>query len=154
MGPRNLFEAHLNVSDLERSIAYYRDIVGLKEAHFDSERRAAFFWIGRSQSMLGLWEAGDGPNSMRLHIACGVTLEEVLSTPERLRTSGVTPLDFFCRPTTEPCVIGWMPAASVYFRDPDGHLLEYVAMLAEAPRVEAGIVPYSEWVAVWAAAAL
>jgi lactoylglutathione lyase len=42
-------------------------------------------------------------------------------------------------------VIGWMPAAAVYFEDPDGHLLEYLAMLDEAPRPEAGVVGWSEW---------
>jgi lactoylglutathione lyase len=31
-------------------------------------------------------------------------------------------------------VIGWMPAAAVYFEEPDGHMLEYLAMLDEAPR--------------------
>jgi lactoylglutathione lyase len=45
----------------------------------------------------------------------------------------------------EPVVIGWMPAASVFFTDPDGHLLEYLAMLQEAPRPERGVVRYSEW---------
>jgi len=39
-----------------------------------------------------------------------------------------------------------MPAAAVYFRDPDGHLLEYLAMLDDAPRPSAGIVPDSRWV--------
>jgi lactoylglutathione lyase len=38
-----------------------------------------------------------------------------------------------------------MPAAAVYFEDPDGHLLEYLAMLGEEPQPEAGIVPYSKW---------
>jgi hypothetical protein len=31
-------------------------------------------------------------------------------------------------------VIGWMPAAALYFRAPDGHLLEYLAMLEEDPK--------------------
>jgi hypothetical protein len=35
--------------------------------------------------------------------------------------------------TAEASVIGWMPAAAVYFRHPDGHLIGYVAMLDEAP---------------------
>ena len=39
-----------------------------------------------------------------------------------------------------------MPAAAVYFRDPDGHLLEYLAMLNEDPQPERGIVPWSQWV--------
>jgi lactoylglutathione lyase len=38
-----------------------------------------------------------------------------------------------------------MPAAAVYFRDPDGHLLEYVAMLDEPPRPDLTIVPWSQW---------
>ena len=42
-------------------------------------------------------------------------------------------------------MIGWMPAATQYFRDPDGHLLEYLAMLDEKPRADLGIVPWSEW---------
>ena len=42
-------------------------------------------------------------------------------------------------------MIGWMPAAGVYFRDPDGHLLELIAMLDGEPRPERGIVTWSEW---------
>ena len=64
---------------------------------------------------------------------------------ERLRSLGVTPLSFFAVETDEPSVIGWMPAAAVYLRDPDGHLLEYLAMLDEPARPERGIVPWSQW---------
>ena len=39
----------------------------------------------------------------------------------------------------------WMPAASLYFNDPDGNLLEFIAMLPEAQRPEMGIVTWSEW---------
>ena len=42
-------------------------------------------------------------------------------------------------------MIGWMPAAAVYFRDPDGHLIEYLAMLDEPALAERGIVPWSRW---------
>jgi lactoylglutathione lyase len=38
-----------------------------------------------------------------------------------------------------------MPAAAVYFRDPDGHLLEYLAMLDAPPRPDDGIVSWSRW---------
>jgi hypothetical protein len=38
-----------------------------------------------------------------------------------------------------------MPAAAVYFRDPDGHLLEYIAMLPHEPRPDCGIVPWRTW---------
>jgi lactoylglutathione lyase len=42
-------------------------------------------------------------------------------------------------------VIGWMPAAALYFRDPDDHLLEYLTMLDEDPKLDLGIVSWSEW---------
>ena len=38
-----------------------------------------------------------------------------------------------------------MPAATLYFRDPDGHMLEYLTMLDEPVLPEAGIVAWSEW---------
>lgn len=46
-------------------------------------------------------------------------------------------------PADEPSVIGWMPAAAVYFRDPDGHQLEVISMLDGKPRPDVGIVPWS-----------
>jgi NAD(P)H-dependent FMN reductase len=39
-----------------------------------------------------------------------------------------------------------MPAAAVYFRDPDGHLLEFIAMLDGDARPDAGVVTWSEWI--------
>lgn len=43
---KGLFETHLFVEDLERSIVFYKDILGLEQCHFEAERRAAFLWIG------------------------------------------------------------------------------------------------------------
>ena len=74
-----------------------------------------------------------------------VPLDEVLESPARLRTLGVTPLSFYDHETAEPSVIDWMPAAALYFRDPDGHLLEYVAMLDDEPDGEQGITSWSNW---------
>ena len=73
--------------------------------------------------MLGLWAAGSAPNTLTLHIAFASSLAGVLEAPARLRRLGVTPLSFHSQETNEPSVIGWMPAAAVYLRDPDGHLL-------------------------------
>ena len=143
---RGLFETHLTVADVPRSTAFYRDVVGLPLALDLPERNAAFLWIGApGQSMLGLWSIGTSVNSMRLHIAFDATLDDVLAAPATLRAHGVKPLSFIGAETDEPSVIGWMPAAAVYFHDPDGHLLEYLAMLDDPPRPEAGIVPWSDW---------
>ena len=59
---RGLFEAHLTVRDLERSIGFYRDVLGLPLAHVIPARNVAFFWIGSpGQAMLGVWSIGTAP---------------------------------------------------------------------------------------------
>ena len=144
--PRDLFEAHLTVTDLDEAIQFYRDVLGLRLAHLPKTRHAAFFWIGSSgNAMLGLWSGGVGPQRMTMHIAFRVSPAEVIAAPAVLRSAGITPLDFEGQPTDEPVVIAWMPALSVFFRDHDGHLLEYIAMLPDTPRPDDGVVPWHAW---------
>jgi lactoylglutathione lyase len=111
-----------------------------------SDRNTAFFWIGDSKhSMLGLLSFGSIPMGLNLHIAFEVAIDDLLAASNRLRSNGNTPLSFFGAKTTEPSVIGWMPAAAIYFRDPDNHLIEYLTMLDHNPRPDLGIIPWSEW---------
>jgi len=143
---RGLFEAHLTVGNLDRSVSFYRDVLGLPLAYRLDARQVAFFWVPTSdKAMLGLWSTGTSPLRMRLHIAFDVALEHVIASIGRLRAAGLTPLSFDGEPTNEPVVLAWMPAASVYFNDPDGHALEYIAMLPDPPRPELGQVPWSRW---------
>jgi lactoylglutathione lyase len=143
---RGLFEAHLTVSDLDRSIAFYRDTLGLPLAHVIPERQVAFFWVPTSdKAMLGLWSSGSSPLRMRLHIAFDATLDDVIASVEKLRAARLTPLSPDGEPVDEPTVLAWMPAASVYFTDPDRHSLEFIAMLPDRPRPELGRVAWSQW---------
>ena len=143
---RGLFEAHLSVSDLLRSVRFYREIVGLPLALEVPDRGAAFFWVGGAgRALLGLWSLGSAPLGLSLHVAFDVALDALLEAPGWLAAHGVAPLTFFGEPTSEPSVIGWMPAAAVYFRDPDGHLLELLAMLDAAPDPDRRILTWSDW---------
>jgi lactoylglutathione lyase len=146
---RGLYEAHLTVANLSRAMEFYGKKLGLPLAATFPERGAAFYWTGEptqpKASMLGIWETGTAPQRMSLHLAFAVELNAILDAPDRLRAAGITPLDFSGNPTTEPCVLAWMPAASLYFNDPDGNLLEYLTILEEEPQPERGIVPWSQW---------
>ena len=82
---RRLFESHLTVSDLQRSVDFYRDSVGLKLALEVPERNAAFFWVGEAgDSLLGLWSLGSAPLGLSLHVAFEVTIDDLLEAPKRL----------------------------------------------------------------------
>src|SRR4051794_10510919 len=143
---RGFFETHLTVADLERSLAFYRDTVGLPVALELPERGAAFLWIGApGRAMLGLWSLGSAPLGLSLHVALSASLGDVLGACESLSSNGITPLSFFGAETEEPSVIAWMPAAAVDLRDPDGHLIEFLSMLDEPPAPALGIVSWSAW---------
>jgi lactoylglutathione lyase len=125
---------------------FFEQTLGLELAEVFWKRRVAFFWIGgRGNSMLGLWEVGSGPQRLSLHVAFRVDLPHLLEAPARLRAANVFPLDFSGEPTDEPVVLAWMPAASLYFRDPDGNMLELLSMLPDCPQPELGVVSWSRW---------
>ena len=132
----HLYETHLPVQDTMRAVTFYREVVGLELAYRDPRRDIVFLWVGgKERSMLGLW----GPETVygrvpgKRHLAFAVPLSELLVAGERLRQHGVTTTNFFQEPTAEPSVIGWMPSAQLYFPDPDGHALEYIALLDGPP---------------------
>jgi len=97
--------------------------------------------------MLGLWGGASGPLHMRLHFAFRVTKAAVLGSCEALARVGISPLGFNGEPVREPVVIGWMPAVSVYFKDPDGHSIEMLHVLDEPADKGFGVQSYAKWLA-------
>jgi len=147
-----LFETHLHVLDLERSMKFYGDVLGLELGRTEPERRVALYWVGKNRNtMLGLWEEppwiweGSKNNVQTQHIAFGVGLEDLHEAMQRLKENRIEIRNFFDQVTDEPSVFGWMPAASIYFHDVDGHLLEFIASINKEPLPEIGIVSLSEW---------
>jgi len=141
-----LFETHINVSDLERSIEFYCGVLGLELGRREHERRVAFLMAGGpGQSMLGLWQKPASEIAPR-HLAFRASVDDVLNRSVAwLRARGLTCHNFLNDGTERPMVFAWMPAISIYFRDPDGHSLELIAMLPDEPRPDLGVLAWQEW---------
>lgn len=141
----NLFEAHLNTTNLEIAIQFYEKL-GLQMVHKIEERRVAFFRFGKEQNMgqmLGVWETKKPVT--RKHIAFGVNYEEICGAIDWLKDKGIEATEDFGIAPIEPLVHTWMPAASVYFLDPDGNSLEFIHMLDGTSQPELGVIYLSEW---------
>lgn len=141
----NLFETHVNVLDLDRSMAFYGETLELELGTVDETRRIAFYFIGGwNRTMLGLWEKAKEEIHSQ-HLAFEAPADELEETATKLRRKGIVTLDFFGRVSKSPTVFGWMPAASYYFNDPDGHSLEIIARLPGEPDPDRTILSWDEW---------
>lgn len=80
----------------------------------------------------------------KCHVAFAVSFNELLAATQKLNKYGIETLGFGRHQTDEPTVIGWMPSAQIYLRDPVGHMLEFISILADPPNSKF-IGSYSDW---------
>jgi catechol 2,3-dioxygenase-like lactoylglutathione lyase family enzyme len=111
----------LTVADVERTLAFYSRVLGMEPVTFAGGRRALAF--GRQK--LNLHQAGREyepkalkpvPGAIDLCFIASTPLEEVIAT---LKRDGVVVIE---GPVPKTGALG--PMMSVYFRDPDGNLVE------------------------------
>lgn len=148
-----LYEAHLPVTDLERSVDFYVDHLGFEIGFGDpgGDSVLLLYEDEGTRWMLGLFRVDEvrHRHPAEHHVAFRMAAEDVDRMVPMLEERGIRPLHPPTAPEEgrmrEPIVHGWMPAASVFFRDPDGHLLELIAELDEEPRPDVVYRPLSEW---------
>jgi methylmalonyl-CoA/ethylmalonyl-CoA epimerase len=118
-----LAQVALTVSDVERSLAFYRDTVGLRFL-FSAGPTLAFLDIGGVRLMLSGPEGEFKPGlSSVLYFKVG----DILAAHEAMSARGVSFV-------TPPHFIAAMPDHDLWlcdFRDPDGHTM---ALMAERPK--------------------
>lgn len=146
---KGLFETHITVENLEKSIDFYTNVLGLERCTTMDSRRLAFFWIGKPKEyMLGLWKKPKKEIQMQ-HFAFKCDAEWVLKESiNHLKERNLPFRNFLNDGSERPMVFAWMPAISIYFSDPDGHSLEFIGILEGTPRPEKGIISYDEWLAL------
>jgi len=148
-----LYEVHLPVTDVERSIDFYVGKLGFKLGFGGKGDSSVLlqYTSGDSRWMLGLFKVDtvEHRHPAEYHISFRMAEEDVDRMIPFLRERGIEPVHPPTAPKKgameEPIVHGWMPAAAVFFRDPDGHLLELIAELNAAPRPDFMYGTLSEW---------
>lgn len=129
---QGLYEAHLPVSDMDASVAFYKAL-GLEV--YDKTPRVTFLWIEKGKSQLGLWKSDHVSTpyhpSIR-HIAFYVSLEDLQCSQKWLHDNGFEVRDAFGVAAKEqPLVLknNNNYHAAIYFYDPDGNSLELISPL-------------------------
>lgn len=110
------------VKDLQRSLSFYRDLLGFKEVGRIFQGQAAALTSGRTHHELLLIQVGDapGPPSGRrrglyhIGIKVGDSLEELRQAKRELEEAGIA-IDGMSDHTV---------SQSLYLRDPDGNEVE------------------------------
>ena len=145
---KGLYEAHLPVKNLERSIAFYEKLELELAYHSD---RLAFFWLEKGRSWLGIWEAKESElpyhPSIR-HVAFEVDRKDIEQTRVWLAEKGIEVRTAFgFPPEQQPLVLNNDPHAhaAIYFNDPDGNSLEFITPL----RLDTGDIDRMMSLAEW-----
>ena len=141
------------MTNLQRSIDFYTSKLGF-ELGWSTPGGSSALLIYDDEGtrwMLGLFwaETVVHRSPAEYHISFRVAEAQADTMVAWLRARGIEPFHPPHAPiqgtVDEPIVHGWMPAAAVFFKDPDGHLLELIADLSDAPRPDFLYRPLSEW---------
>ena len=137
---KSLGHVVVKVSNLERSEAFYRDVLGLPVcAHYDQDGlNMAFFSLGNHHdfAIMESPDTGDAEKSGLHHVAfkIGTTLDDLKSAKQYLEDKGVE---------TDP--IDHVVTQSLYISDPDGNGIELYVDVSdvwkEDPQTVANIAP-------------
>ncbi|MDT3763983.1 VOC family protein [Priestia filamentosa] len=145
---KGLYEAHLPVSNLEKSIEFYQKL-DLEIAF--REEKLAFFWIKKGESWLGLWETEQVHipyHASVRHIALHIEGEDMDSAKDWLKERGIQVRTAFgFGEDRQPLVLPNSPQAhaALYFSDPDGNSIELISPLSHNVKENFKMMSLKEW---------
>jgi len=115
---KGLYEIAIRVKDLARAESFYTSVLGLEEGLRDDRRNWLFMWAGGKAGMIVLQEdKGEWPLQ---HFAFTIDEPDLTRAAALLAEKGVA--------VSAPVYHEWMNSTSLYFKDPDGHDLELIAL--------------------------
>ena len=112
-------ELVLEVSDLEASRVFYRDLLGFEETLYGEGREGRYWHLVGDSARLGLWTPqvglAGGRGGAHVHFAFAVADAELDRIHERIVAGGAE--------VEGPIRLG--PGRAIYVTDPDGNVVEF-----------------------------
>jgi catechol 2,3-dioxygenase-like lactoylglutathione lyase family enzyme len=112
-------ELVLEVSDLEASRAFYRDLLGFEETLYGEGREDRYWYLVGDSARLGLWTPqtgiAGGRGGAHVHFAFAVADAELEAIADRIVAGGGD--------IEGPIELG--PGRAIYVTDPDGNVVEF-----------------------------
>jgi catechol 2,3-dioxygenase-like lactoylglutathione lyase family enzyme len=112
-------ELVLEVSDLEASRRFYRDVLGFEETLYGEGREGRYWYLVGETARLGLWTEqvglAGGRGGAHVHYAFHVADPEIDRLKERIEAAGGE--------IEGPIQLG--PGRAIYITDPDGNVVEF-----------------------------
>jgi catechol 2,3-dioxygenase-like lactoylglutathione lyase family enzyme len=112
-------ELVLQVSDLEDSRRFYRDLLGFEETLYGEGAEGRYWYLVGETARLGLWTEqvglAGGRGGVHVHYAFSVPDAEIDVLKDRLESAGAE--------VEGPIQLG--PGRAVYITDPDGNVVEF-----------------------------
>jgi catechol 2,3-dioxygenase-like lactoylglutathione lyase family enzyme len=112
-------ELVLEVSDLDASRRFYRDVLGFEETLYGEGRDGRYWYLVGETARLGVWTPqvglAGGRGGAHVHFAFHVEDAEVGRLHERLTGTGAE--------VEGPVQLG--PGRAIYVTDPDGNVVEF-----------------------------
>jgi catechol 2,3-dioxygenase-like lactoylglutathione lyase family enzyme len=112
-------ELVLEVSDLDASRAFYRDLLGFEETLYGEGRDDRYWYLIGDSARLGLWTPqtgiAGGRGGAHVHFAFQIADEKLDALRSRIADAGVE--------VEGPIQLG--PGRAIYVSDPDGNVVEF-----------------------------
>ena len=112
-----IYELVIKVADIPRAELFYRELLGLEDGYRDNERDWVFLRCPGGSGMVVLQK--ERCEIRQQHFAFRVGRKEFVRATALLKDRRLI--------SEGPVFHEWIPANSVYFRDPDGHEVEFCA---------------------------
>jgi catechol 2,3-dioxygenase-like lactoylglutathione lyase family enzyme len=112
-------ELVLEVTDLDASRAFYRDLLGFEETLYGEGREGRYWYLIGDSARLGLWTPqtglAGGRGGAHVHFAFSIADADLDALHQRLLAVGAE--------TEGPIQLG--PGRAIYVTDPDGNAVEF-----------------------------